>query len=64
MLPGDVADLEEEINHYPKRTYIAKPAIGSEGNGIVLFKKMKDFPKYSTNSDWIVQRYIQKPLTF
>ena len=43
-------------------TYIVKPQAGSHGDGMNLFKELKDLPVSLENNDVVVQRYLDKPL--
>jgi hypothetical protein len=50
------------MKSHPNATYIAKPQIGAQGDGICLFKEFKDLPWGSNEKDMLVQRYLDKPL--
>ena len=59
LLPEDEQKLEKKIKN--GGVFIAKPSVGCQGDGICLIRKITDIPKIS-NSEWIVQPYIDKPL--
>ena len=62
LLPKDLNELEKSIKENPKKLLIAKPSEGGGGGGIFLFKSTKDLSGLSWTQDWVVQRYVPKPL--
>ena len=50
------------MKEHPGNTYIGKPSRGSGGEGIFLMKRPLDMPSYTTTKEYIVQRYIERPL--
>lgn len=45
--------------------FIAKPQVGAQGDSIILFREMKDLDlklSCKNNAEYVVQRYIDKPL--
>jgi len=71
VLPRDAADLETAMTR-AKATYIAKPSTGTQGQGIILarrwsdlsdvMKRSKPVGEASATSEYVVQRYISRPL--
>lgn len=75
VLPGDAVELEAAMSR-SKETFIAKPTAGSQGKGIVLARKWKDFEPIASKAkaaaelaqrnqtplEYVVQRYISQPL--
>lgn len=66
-LPDDVESLRETLskNTQWKRTYIVKPDDASQGDGIFMVQRLRDFEvKISTKSTMaaVCQKYIDKPL--
>lgn len=59
MLPEDEEKISHKLN--TDDIFIAKPSVGSLGDGITLINKASDIPKIGSK-DWIVQSYIGKPL--
>jgi hypothetical protein len=45
-----------------KKTFIVKPAAGSEGCGIFLIKKFKDIPSFAFGAPHVAQEYVDEPL--
>jgi hypothetical protein len=58
VLPNE----REEFNtHFDKhKTYIVKPTVGSEGNGIYLMQKKKDLRR--EQKECVIQEYIANPM--
>jgi len=49
--------------------WLVKPAAANQGKGIEIFRSLKDiqqflFSRASSNSFWVVQKYVEKPLLF
>lgn len=65
-LPGkhDEARLNEYMKSHAteKPTYIAKPDVGAQGEGMCLFNEFKDIPYALDNKDVVIQRYLDRPL--
>ena len=59
LLPADTARLDAKLQR--GGTFIAKPSVGCQGDGIILIKKLSDIPSIGP-SEWIVQPYIDNPL--
>jgi hypothetical protein len=64
-LPGrnEGARLNEYMANNKNATYIAKPQVGAQGEGMALFNEFKDIPYSLENKDIVIQRYLDKPLT-
>ena len=45
----------------PGSCFIGKPQVGAQGDGIFLFRDLKDLA-YKNKGEILVQRYIDKPL--
>lgn len=66
ILPEDFEDFK--ASHTKSRTYILKPSIGQQGDGIYLAKRWEDIclilQDHATDGggDMIIQSYISKPL--
>ena len=50
------------MKKFPNATFIAKPQVGAQGDGICLFKTMKDLPYGMVDKELLIQRYLDKPL--
>lgn len=50
--------LNEYMIGHKGATYISKPQAGSQGDGMNLFKEIKDLPVSIENADVVVQRYL------
>jgi len=71
VLPKDATELEAAMGK-AKATYIAKPSAGTQGHGIILarrwsdlsdvMKRSKPLGEALANSEYVVQRYIARPL--
>jgi len=60
LLPEEYDQFKEFKSKHPNRLFIAKPTSGSQGDGIILVKKLSDLSLYS--NEMIVQEYVDKPL--
>ena len=64
MFPNtkDEARFDVYQKKHPNATFIAKPQVGSQGDSICLFKQLRELPYLLSGKDFIVQRYLDKPL--
>jgi len=66
LLPQDFERLKKFKTENKKTLLIAKPTSGSQGDGIILFKTLKDLEYFlntsSNDSEYVVQEYIKNPL--
>jgi len=60
LLPEELDQFKEFKSKHPDRLFIAKPTSGSQGDGIILVKKLSDLSLYS--NEMVVQEYVDKPL--
>lgn len=64
---GALAGERMPAKHCQKNMWLVKPAFLNRGRGIGIFKSMKDIQDYMFNKniqikDWVVQKYIERPL--
>ena len=52
--PDDAALFKEYQAKNPQATFIAKPAVGSQGDSICLFKELNDLPYTIGNKELII----------
>lgn len=50
------------MQSHKSATYIVKPPAGSQGDGMNVFKELKDLPCSIENQEVVIQRYLDKPL--
>ena len=54
--------------HCKNNQWIMKPAASNQGRGIQMFSKIRDIIQYmqeqASDSQWVVQKYIEKPLLY
>jgi hypothetical protein len=54
--------------HCEQNIWVAKPTSLNQGRGIEVLKTFRDIVKFSKNqvpgSNWIIQKYIEKPLLY
>ena len=63
LVPEDLDEFKEYMSNHPGKLFIAKPTSGSQGDGIILVKKISDLPSLQyTSNEMVVQEYIDKPL--
>lgn len=58
----DSKRFEEYMAKHKSATYIAKPQVGAQGEGMALFSDLKDLPMGLEQREVVVQRYLDKPL--
>ena len=69
QLPAEYHLLAEALRRRPGGTWIMKPAAGSQGKGIFLFRKLKDVTDWRPDADaaaaaaesYVAQRYVEDP---
>jgi len=62
LLPEERDLLDEDMENNPDMWYIAKPSKGCGGEGIFLINKLEDIPRWRSNSELLVQHYIEQPM--
>lgn len=60
--PQDAFEFDKYQAANKKATFIAKPQGGCMGDGICVFKDIKNVPAHTSKDGMIVQRYISNPL--
>ena len=54
--------------HYSGNMWLVKPASLNRGRGIAIMQNLRDIQEYIFNNcqvkDWVVQKYIERPLLF
>ena len=58
----DAKRLDEYMCQNKGVTYIAKPQVGAQGDGMALFKEFRELPYSMEGKDVVVQRYLDRPL--
>ena len=58
----EVKRLQEYISSHKKASFIVKPNAGCQGDGMMIFKDLKDLHVSIDNADVVIQRYLDKPL--
>jgi hypothetical protein len=61
VLPQEETKLKEYMKKHPNACYIGKPQSGAKGDGIFLFRELKDLT-WKKTEEILIQRYIDKPL--
>ena len=64
LYPEDFDKFKKLFKKKENKVFIVKPTSGTQGDGIVLIKKIADIPanKYGPIKPYVIQRYIHKPL--
>lgn len=62
LLPEERDLLEEDMENNPDMWYIAKPSSGRGGEGIFLINKIEDIPWWRSNSELLVQHYVENSM--
>ena len=62
ILPKESNELKDFMKENPKNYLIGKPAEGSCGGGIIIFKSIKDMTGSTFRDEWVVQNYVMNPL--
>jgi len=67
---GKGMSVREDVpeKHCKNNQWILKPAASNQGRGIQLFSKIRDILNFMQeqpeDSQWVVQKYIEKPLLY